>query len=178
MGLLGKIGRALVEEVPTEDNFDTPCLDEDVDTAEVQFEYEEASVVIDDVYAQNGLEDRTQSIFKVEELINSLPKEMVTETKRNSVLSILSNFGLGADTVIQDGIRRTEVLEGVRNQMTDATNTLIEKNQGLIEGLKQQIAELETEIVNAQGDMKNSNESINLEVSRINLLINFIGGGE
>ena len=85
MGLLTKLG--LVEEVPA-NNYDEAVEEYsyEEETVEAELESVNTETLIDDIYAQNNLADKSRSIFKVEELISSLPKEMATETKRNSVL--------------------------------------------------------------------------------------------
>lgn len=84
-----------VEKVPEEENYDVDT-DYSVEDSTVPVELDEVhtDTLIDDIYAQNELSDRSKSIFKIEELINSLPKEMVTETKRGSVLATLGVFGI------------------------------------------------------------------------------------
>ena len=71
-----------VEEIPDETP-DIPDVDTDFDTTETNAELDSVNTdtLIDDIYSQNNLADKTQSIFKVEELIKSFPKEMTTETK-------------------------------------------------------------------------------------------------
>ena len=101
MGLLKSIGKAFVEEVPNEKILEENFTDYKEETVEVELDNVNTNTLIDDIYAQNNLYDKSQSIFKVEELINSLPKEMVTETKRASVLSILGSFGLAETEVIE-----------------------------------------------------------------------------
>ena len=84
MGLLKTIGKAFVEEMPAEEfeNDSNEYFDEEEMIREdVELESVNTNTLIDDIYSQNNLYDRSKSIFKVEELINSLPKEMVTDTK-------------------------------------------------------------------------------------------------
>lgn len=134
--------------------------------------------LIEDVYIQNGLEDRSRSIFKVEELINSLPKEMMTDIKKASVLSILGNFGLTATEVVEDGEKRVKILTSVNTQVkADCEQTIAEK-EALIEEHKKAIAELEAEIASLQNQARTSDESLEKEVARINKLVKFIGGEE
>ena len=112
MGLLTKLG--LVEEVPT-NNYDEAVEEYSYEEEIVEAELESVNTetLIDDIYAQNNLADKSRSIFKVEELISSLPKEMVTETKRNSVLAILGSFNLTAIDVVTDGEERVKILTSI-----------------------------------------------------------------
>ena len=96
MGFLQKIGKALIEEVPTENevmSMDMEAITIE-DVIDVELESVDTNTLINDIYTQNDLFDMSRSIFKVEELITSLPKEMATSTKRASVLAILGSFNL------------------------------------------------------------------------------------
>lgn len=177
MGFLKSIGKALVEEVPTENNgteIGTYSFEEE--SVEVELESVNTDTLIDDIYAQNNLYDKSQSIFKVEELINSLPKEMVTETKRSSVLSILGSFGLTATEVTEDGDKRIEMLSGVKEKINSESENEIKDKETKIEELKKTIANLEIEIASKQNETKVSNETISTEISRIKELVKFVGG--
>ena len=106
MGFLKAIKGAFIEEVPNE-NYDISTNLESTETVAVETDVEledvDTNTLISDVYTQNNLFDMSHSIFKVEELIASLPKEMATDTKRASVLAILGSFNLTAPEVVVDG---------------------------------------------------------------------------
>ena len=167
-----------VEKVPEEENYDVDT-DYSVEDSTVPVELDEVhtDTLIDDIYAQNELSDKSKSIFKIEELINSLPKEMVTETKRGSVLATLGVFGLTVTDVTLDGEQRVDVLNSVLSKiLNDGENIVIDK-QTEIENHKKEIARLEKEIADQQSEMKTSENNINAEVDRISGLIKFIEGG-
>ena len=86
---MGILKNLFVEEVPDEMS-DLPDVDTDFDTTETNAELDSVNTdtLIDDIYSQNNLADRTQSIFKVEELIKSFPKEMTTETKKDAIFPL------------------------------------------------------------------------------------------
>jgi len=177
MGFLKSIGKAFVEEVPVENDLnqeDSAVLEEE--SMEVELDNVSTETLIEDIYTQNDMFDKSKSIFKVEELINSLPKEMVTETKRGSVLSILGSFGLTATEVTEDGEKRIEVLNGVKEKINSESKESIMRKEEQIEEYKKAIANLETEIAEEQNETKASNESICVELNRINGLVRFVGG--
>lgn len=177
MGLLKKIGNAFIEEIPQETNeyANTEYVEMDM-TEEVKLDEVDTNTLIDDIYAQNDLLDKSKSIFKVEELINSLPKEMSTDTKKASVLAILSNFGLTATEVCEDGEKRISILNSVKCKIeTDCENTIAAK-EAQIEEFKKSIEKLSVEIANEKEVMKISNETVINETGRIANLIKFIGG--
>lgn len=168
-----------VEKVPEEENYevDTDYSVED-STVPVELDEVHTDTLIDDIYAQNGLSDKSKSIFKIEELINSLPKEMVTETKRGSVLATLGVFGLTVTDVTLDGEQRVDVLNSVLAKILDDGNANVTDKETEIENHKKEIARLEKEISEQQSEMKVSENNINTEVGRISGLIKFIEGGD
>lgn len=176
MSLLQKLG--LVEEVPSDKFVASTEYDivDDVDAVEAELESVNVDTLIDDIYAQNELADKSSSIFKVEELIASLPKEMVTDTKRNSVLAILGSFNLTATDVTTDGEERVKVLSAIKQQVTEATEISTADKEMQIEELKKQIASLTVEIANEREQTRISSETIDKEVSKIEELVKFIGG--
>lgn len=167
-----------VEKVPEEENYDVET-DYSVEDADISVELDEVhtDTLIEDIYTQNELSDKSKSIFKVEELINSLPKEMVTETKKGSVLATLGVFGLTVADVTLDGEQRVDVLNGVLSKILDDGNQTVSDKETEIENHKKEIARLEKEIADQQSEMKTSENNINAEVDRISGLIKFIEGG-
>ena len=158
-----------VERVPDEKEYETETSYDVEEAVPVELDEVRTDTLIDDIYTQNELFDKSKSIFKIEELINSLPKEMVTETKRGSVLATLGVFGLTVTDVSIDGENRVEVLKNVLNKILDEGNTTV--------SAKEEIARLEKEIADQQTEMKTSENNINTEISRITGLIKFIEGG-
>lgn len=72
-----------VERVPDEREYETETSYDVEEAVPVELDEVRTDTLIDDIYTQNELFDKSKSIFKIEELINSLPKEMVTETKED-----------------------------------------------------------------------------------------------
>lgn len=177
---LKNLSKAFIEEVPG-DNYDMPVdvtdVDEEViEAVEVKLEDVDVSTLIDDIYTQNDLLDRSRSIFKVEELITSLPKEMATNTKKASVLAILGSFNLTATEIVEDGENRLNVLDSVKTKVDTDSKTAIANKEAQIEELKKNIETLAVEIINEQDKMKKSDEIILSEIEKINALIQFVGG--
>ena len=175
---MGLLKNFFVEEVPNKtQSCDVESTAYEEPAVEVELEDVNTDTLIEDIYVQNELYDKTKSIFKVEELINSLPKEMVTETKKTSVLAILGSFGLTVTDVTLDGDNRVEVLSGVLAKITEEGKEAVTQKNNEIEEHKKEIARLEKEISEQQTEMKISDDTINAEISRITGLVQFIGGG-
>lgn len=176
MSLLKKLG--LVEDNPDYyaeyDNLSDISYDESDVDANVEGVTTENLVA--DIYAANSLEDLSKSIFKVDEVINSLPKEMATETKKATVLAILTSFGLTTDEVVQDGITRINFLKSAMNEILTKNNGEIEASNVSIEEYKKKIEELSKYIANLTVVNKNCEDTVEQEVSKIKNLIKFVGG--
>lgn len=131
---------------------------------------------IDDVYIKNSLEDFSKSIFKVEELTATLPSEMTTNIKQQTVLGIMSTVGLLPENVIDDGTLRIQCLENSKNSIVEELNTEIQNNENTIESLKEQISELQKDNSMKQAQIISIKNASDTEVNRIKGLIDFIGG--
>lgn len=177
MNFFEKMG--LVREVePEYDEADyTESLSIDEDNVDANVTGVTNENLVSDIYTSNSLDNMDQSIFKVEQLINSLPKEMATETKRNTVLTILSSFGLTTDMVVEDGNTRTNILHSSLNKIVDGNTETINNNINIVEEHKKQIELLEKSIADLENENKVCNEKISEEINRINKLIDFVTGG-
>ncbi len=173
---MGFLKGFFVEEVPQEEDYDFGQIIEDVDVGGAELDAVRTDTLIEDIYSQNELADKTKSIFKIEELINSLPKEMVTETKRNSVLATLEVFGLNESDVENDGMKRTEILNSILIKILEEADKSIREKEEEIENHKKEIERLEKEISAQQLELKSSQATIEAENKRIVDLIKFIKG--
>ena len=149
MGKFDKLKRMFVEENSQEDVY----LINDLEQTEGTMVSENVNVntvnkdtVIADIYKSNQMEDMSESIFKVEEIMISLPKEMTKATKHATVIAILNSFQLTPDGVVKDGRNRLELLNSALLKLQDETNKKIDKNSTIIEEHKQTIELLEKEI--------------------------------
>ena len=161
-----------VEEEPVV-SYDDYDVYEEVD---VNVENVTQENLISDIYNQNNLSDLSKSIFKIEELINSLPKEMPNETKKATVLSMLSIFGLTVDEVISDGNERRTVIDVALSAITTENNDVIENNNASIEQKKLEIQDLEKDNAERTLIIKDTEDKVESEIKRIEGLIKFVGG--
>lgn len=175
MGLFEKLG--LVEEVPA-NNYNEAVEEYGYveETVEAELDSVNTDTLIDDIYVQNNLADKSRSIFKVEELIASLPKEMATETKRNSVLAILGSFNLTATDVVADGEERVRILTSIKEQVNSDSKMTVTEKEAQIEELKKSIEVLTIEIANEQEKARISDDTITAEVVKVESLVKFVGG--
>ena len=171
MGLLKNLFLEEVQEAPI-------LTDEELYLEEVEVNTELVSQdnLIEDIYNQNALSDLSKSIFKVEQTINSLPKEMPNDTKKATVLTILSNFGLTVDEIVEDGYSRQTIIRSALNTIVEENESAILTNKTIIEQKKMEIQELEKDNANRETVIKNTEDKVELELKRISDLVTFIGG--
>ena len=172
MGLKDFFFEKVEEPAVSYDNtYDT--YEEDID---VNVENVTQDNLIADIYNQNSLSDLSKSIFKIEELINSLPKEMPNETKKATVLSMLSIFGLTVEEVVADGNERCTVIDVALSAITTENNDVIDSNNASIEQKKLEIQDLEKDNAERTLIIKDTEDKVESEGKRIEGLIKFIGG--
>jgi len=161
---------------PTYDVYETP-LTESVSAAVPETMTEN---IIEDIYRDNGLSDRSRSIYMVDIYMATLPPETPTEVKSVTVKNILKASGITEDEVGIDALKRVEVLDDVKRKVVGSNEDKISEACIRIEALKAQIEMLNTEIYEAKNDMAQYSETIDSEIKKINSLENFIklGGGK
>lgn len=136
---------------------------------------EQTTDFIGDVYAQNNLDDDSKSIFKVEKLAETLPAEMPKDTKRQTVLSIMTTMELSIDEVLNDGVTRAKTIESAQNNVIFSLENDIQNNENTIESLKVQIEELQKDISAKKAQETSIKEACTKEIDRITNLVNFLG---
>lgn len=132
---------------------------------------------IESIYLTNNIADRSNSIFKVDDVMKTLPMEMANEVKRNTVLGILTSFNLTATDVVSDGENRIAILAAVDSQIKETNQNEINSREAKIEDLKQQIADLNKEVAELKEVTSTSESLINTETKKIQSLVDFIIGG-
>lgn len=172
---MGKLKNFFFEEVKDEVSYDE-LYDTYLEEVDVNTENVTQENLIADIYSQNGLSDFSKSIFKIEELINSLPKEMPNETKKATVLSMLSIFGLTVEEVIADGSNRFSMVNSALSSIEDENNDVIQANLASIEQKKLEIQELEKDNSDRYLLIKETADKIETEAKRIEGLVKFVGG--
>lgn len=145
-----------------------------VELPDVQLDEVNVNTIVEDIYSGNGLTDMTCSIFKVENVINSLPKEMPKSTKQATVSQLLNSFGLTIESVCLDGQSRLDILEAAKEKMNLDSSAVIKQKEQEIEEHKEVIAILEKEIADENDTINNSNTRIAEEIERVQKLVEFI----
>lgn len=177
MGWLEKIG--LVERnetiIPP-----SPVVEESAEELPiaVDAEIESVSNVVDEIYAQNGLADKSTSIFTVKALIDTLPSEMTTATKQSTVAGILAVSGKAIHDLIADAKRRSDVLRAAQSKVVSERTEQINAAKADIEELKQAIEAANIQIKEAEDIISATEKTVDDEIKAITDLVEFCSGME
>lgn len=176
---MGKLRNFLFESV--DNSYDTDSVEGTNFTEDVEVSPEEVNTegiknesFIKDIYDKNDLSDFSRSVFKVEELLASLPKEMPTETKKKTIGSILSSFGLTPEEIVSDAEKRTETIKAALSSVSDENEKVISDNEIMIEQKKNEIAALEMDNAERKEFISDAEEKAKEETERIQALKEFV----
>lgn len=153
--------------VPVADVAETEKIDANIDSKEN---------IVATVYAQNNLEDVSNSIYAVGKLIGTLPKEMTTQKMQETIAGILVVTEKSVPALIQDAKKRIGVLNAACASVVAERTAEIECANADIEKLKQAI-EVAQKVIKNAGDIREATkQQIAEEVEEIEKLIEFSEG--
>lgn len=178
MGLFEKLG--LFEMVGPEPEPETNYgyAAESTPTMEVEVEIVSAVNVVDEIYAQNNLGDKSNSIFTVQALLNTLPAEMTTAKKQVTVSGILVVSGKSLTDLLADAKERVTVLSAAQESVIHERTNEINVAKADIEQLKQAIEAANIKIKGAEDIIEATKKSVSDELGVINALVEFCNGME
>lgn len=170
-----------IEKEESADEIDIESLTAQLSESETNVEVADLDITdgsdfVTKTYDANNLSNLDKSIFKVEALMNTLPKEMPTDTKRQTVTGIMSTVGLDIDEVVSDGENRVTILTTSLKNETGDINSYINSLEDMNETLKNEIADNEKEINNMKNTLSSITADTNAEIEKIDNLIKFIKG--
>ena len=144
--------------------------------AEVDAEINSSVNVVDEIYAQNGLSDKGNSIYMVQSLINTLPDEMTTAKKQSTVAGILMVSGKSVSDLLNDATDRIDTLCAARDKIvSDRTDEIMDANSD-IEELKKAIEVATIKIKEAEDIIAATKQSVGEEIDAIDTLVKFCEG--
>jgi hypothetical protein len=129
---------------------------------------------VDSIYDKCGLADKSKSIFKVDEFKNALPNDIPNESKRKSVVGVITVSGLSLDILISDAETRVSALRMTLDSFSTETINMVSENDAEIVELESKINELKQK----NNDRKKAQEVqemlITEEVKKIEDIVRFI----
>lgn len=179
-GFLERIG---LVEVATDVNDVEPVDDTPEDSMEITSVEpvdvpNEDILTVDSIYAENGMEGFAGTVYKVDEMIQTMPQEMPTATKKVTILGMMNVVGITADEVKADAANRTALLNTVVPEKIRQLNDELSSNNSQIEALKQDIENLQKRNKEILAAMDANQELLQKETDKISDIVNFIGGGD
>jgi len=171
MGLVECEDEPVTTDIPVEPQASIPTS-----TVEVDAEINSASNIVSDIYAQNNLSDKSDSIYAVQEYIATLPTEMPTATKQKTVAGILMVSKKPVADLVSDALNRMEVLRAARDKVVGEYTDEIDSAKADIETMKQAIEAANIKIKQDQDIITATNKSIDEEIKIMNELVEFCKG--
>ena len=172
MNFLERFGLIEREEVDVK----TPVQVPEEPTVEANAEINSTENVVDEIYAQNGMSNKDNSIYAVQSFIDTLPAEMTTAKKQSSVYGILKVTGKSVDSLLLDADNRVNMLFAASNKIVREKDEVINTAKADIEDLKKAIEAANILIKNAEEVKDSTIKAVNDEIEAINELVKFCEG--
>lgn len=149
-----------------------------IPTAEsrVDVEINSAENIIDEIYKQYHIEDRSNSIYTIQALIDTLPSEMTKAKMQTTVSGILSVSGKSLDALIADGQDRGSILITACGHVEDEHKHIIDVANSDIEKLKAAIEVASVKIKESEEIIAATRKAIEDETAIIETLLKFAEG--
>lgn len=171
MGLFERIGLVEREEPIIPEYEPTPAP-----VVEVEANIQSAENVVEEIYEQNGMSDKSTSIYTVQALISTLPQEMTMQKMQTTVAGILSVSGKAVSDLLADAQRRVDVLNAARSTIVGERDAEITAAKADIENLKVLIESATVKIREAEKIIETTQHDIDAECDVISSLVTFCNG--
>lgn len=133
-------------------------------------------VYIAETYDLNNLSDTSMSVYKIQEMIAALPKEMPEKTKKATIKDMMPVIGLNYESIVTDANNRCLVLKSAMNTKLSQLNEEKSENEAQIESLKEQIEAIQKRNAAIDSAITMTESNVNQEVDKIMDTVEFIGG--
>ena len=143
---------------------------------DVNADIDSAINVVEEIYEQNNLADKSNSIYTVQALIDTLPEEMTTAKKQTTVSGILMVSGKSVEHLLNDAQNRVNTLDVARDEIVHEKTAEIEEANRDIEALKEAIEVATIKIKAANEIISATNKSVDDEINIIDGLVKFCEG--
>lgn len=128
------------------DGSKTPVFETTQETVAAEMDNSDL-ISIDDIYAKNGLSNKDKSIYKVNEIKTALP-DMPTDSKKASVIGMLTVSKIGISEIEDDAKERTDVIIAALDNFTSETQRIVDAAEEQINEKLKEIEDLKNRISN------------------------------
>lgn len=132
---------------------------------------------IETIYEKAGLSEKEASIFKVAEIVESLPEELSTRQKREIALKLLGTMHLCLEELLIDGQQRLTALMEAESKFNEETESNVTSFKEEIKRLESRIDELKEKVIFSQKQNEAETVLLEEEIDKVNHLLVFIGEG-
>lgn len=157
-----------------------PVIEAEIPAEEASVDVEISSDenIVADIFSQNDLADKSDSIYTVQALIETLPPEMTTVKKQATVSGILAVSGKSVSSLLDDAQNRMNILQAAQEKIISTRSAEIENANADIESLKGAIEAATIKIKENEDMIAATKKAIEEEVAIITNLIEFCNGME
>jgi len=139
--------------------------------------YTERFLNTEELYEALALRSKKQdSIYLIEEYLQTLPESLPDSSRRDIVSKILTASGFDFDLLVGDGVLRVKMLKEYAERFARHTDDYIAARQAEIDELDQQILRTRRLIENRKDLHKKQFFSIEAEAQRLKEVLTFISG--
>lgn len=130
----------------TDENIDAPFGPDIEQSAPVQAEVPEGDTIdIQAVYDANDMDPADSvTVYKVKDMLDSLPAEMPNKTKKATLKSLMTTLGYDPVAIQHDAEQRIDILNAAANQKATNLQDEINLNSQKIEEAKIEIEQMTT----------------------------------
>ena len=127
------------------------------------------------VYLANDMDPADKvTVYKIQDMLASLPAEMPSKTKKTTIKSLMTTLGYNAAEIEADAAKRIEILRGVGNNKKDNLFAEIKDNDRQIESMKEEIERLTNRNVEATAAVEKMADVVQNEIKTIETTLEYV----
>lgn len=127
------------------------------------------------VYAANDMDPADAvTVYKIQDVLASLPAEMPSKTKKTTIKSLMTTLGYDAVAIETDASSRIELLKSAGNEKMNALFAEMKENDQKIESMKEEIEALTTRNTEAGNAIEQMATDVQNEVHKIESVLEFV----
>ena len=139
--------------------------------------YTDRYLDIDELYRVLSLKtSRTDTVYLIEEYLNTLPESLPDESRREIVSKIVAASGFDYDLLMGDGVLRVKMLKDYAERFARHTDEYVAVRNEELKDLEQQIVRVRRLIENRRELHKKQFFAIEAEAQRLKDILTFISG--
>lgn len=170
--------------VESESEMEMPVGDVDLNLADLGIESQpqiQTEVPAGDIldvfatYEANNMNPTDQvTIYKIQDMLASLPAEMPSKTKKITIKSLMATLGYNPADIENDAGQRIELLKTVGNDKMNTLFAEMKANDGQIESMKEEIERLTNRNTEASAAVEKMSDVVKNEIKIIEDVLEYV----